>query len=182
MTSDKWRFRSFAEELVTTRFISPLEGNFYEEDEWGSMEGTPSVLDGRELMQYAGFIQECLEKEDWSREGERGLAEYLDNRLLRQRIDSIFPGIEEIGGRLYGVATVVSRGGLDQQEMEAVMEYWSGQASDGWGEGFEQREIKVDEGELYVSFWQSDDTYEILPEDTFRDRLQEQSSLQMGGM
>lgn len=182
VTSDKWRFRSFAEELVTTRFISPLEGNFYEENEWGGMEEVPSVLDGRDLMQYADSIQERLEKEDWSEEGRQGLAGYLDNQLLKQRVVSIFPDIEEINGCLYGVATVVSRGGLDPQEMEAVMEYWSGQASDGWGEGFEQREIKVDGGELYVSFWQSGDTYEILPEDTFRDRLQEQSSLQMGGM
>lgn len=182
VTSEKWRFRSFAEEPVTTRLISPLEGNFHEENEWGNMEETPLVLDGRDLLQYADSIQERLEKEDWSQEGDRGLAEYMDHRLLKQRVMSIFPGIEEIGGCLYGTATVVSRGALTPQELEAVMEYWSGQASDGWGEGFEQREIGVDDGELYVSFWQSGADYEILTEDQFLERLQESSGLQMGGM
>ena len=182
VTSEKWRFRSFAEEPVTTRLISPLEGNFHEENEWGNMEETPLVLDGRDLLQYADSIQECLEKEDWFQEGDRGLAEYMDHRLLKQRVMSIFPGIEEIGGCLYGMATVVSRGALTPQELEAVMEYWSGQLSDAWGEGFEQREIGVDDGELYVSFWQSGDDYEILIEDQFLERLQENSGLQMGGM
>lgn len=182
VTSTNWRFRSFSEELVTTRLISPLEGNFFEENEWGCMEETLSVLDGRDLLQYADSIQERLEKEDWSQEGDRGLAEYMDHRLLKQRVMSIFPGIEEIGGCLYGTATVVSRGALTPQELEAIMEYWSGQLSDGWGEGFEQREIGVDGGELYVSFWQSGDDYEILTEDQFLERLQENSGLQMGGM
>ena len=182
VTSEKWRFRSFAKEPVTTRLISPLEGNFFEENEWGNMEETPLVLDGRDLLQYANSIQERLEKEDWSQEGDRGLAEHMDHRLLKQRVTSIFPGIEEIGGCLYGTATVVSRGALTPQELEAVMEYWSGQASDGWGEGFEQREIRIDGGELYVSFWQSDDDYEILTEDQFLERFQENSGPQMGGM
>ena len=182
VTGDRWRFRDFSGELVTTRLFSPLEGNFFEEDEWGNMEETPVVMDGLDLMQYAESIQERLEKEDWSQEGERGLAEYLDNQLLKQRVVSMFPGIEEVNGCLYGVMTMVSRGDLTAQEMGAVIESWSGQASDGWGEGFEQREIETPEGELYVSFWQSGDSFEILPEDAFFNRLQESSGPQMGGM
>lgn len=34
--------------------------------------------------------------------------------------------------------------------------YISGQYSDGWGEGFEQRDIRVDDGMLAVHFWQED--------------------------
>lgn len=182
VTGDRWRFRDFSGELVTNRLFSPLEGNFFEEDEWGNMEETPVVMDGLDLMQYAESIQERLEKEDWSQEGERGLAKYLDNQLLKQRVVSMFPGIEEVNGCLYGVMTMVSRGDLTAQEMGAVIESWSGQASDGWGEGFEQREIETPEGGLYVSFWQSGDSFEILPEDAFFNRLWESSGPQMGGM
>ena len=182
VTSDKWRFREFSGDLVTTRLFSPVQGEFFEEDEWGNMGETPSVLDGRDLMQYASAIQERINEEDWSHEGDRGLAVYLDNQLLKQRVVSMFPGIEEVSGCLYGVMTVVSRGGLLPQELGTVMESWSGQASDGWGEGFEQREFQEEGGILYVRFWQPEDSFEILPEDVFLDRIRQSSGPQMGGM
>lgn len=182
VTSDKWRFRDLSGDLVTTRLFSPLQGEFFEEDDWGNMGETPSVLDGRDLMQYASDIQERINEEDWSHEGDWGLAVYLDNQLLKQRVVSMFPGIEEVNGCLYGTMTVVSRGGLLPQELGTVMESWSGQASDGWGEGFEQREFQEEGGILYVRFWQPEDSFEILPEDVFLDRLPESSGPQMGGM
>ena len=39
----------------------------------------------------------------------------------------------------------------------------SGQYSDGWGEGFEQRDICVEDGTLAVHFWQ-EDGFEMTPE------------------
>lgn len=46
-----------------------------------------------------------------------------------------------------------THGTLSFSEVAELTEWLSGQFSDGWGEGLEQREIKVDDGELYVSFW-----------------------------
>jgi hypothetical protein len=42
------------------------------------------------------------------------------------------------------------------------MEYITGQYSDGWGEGFEQRDIEVDGGVLNVHFWQPE-RFEMVP-------------------
>lgn len=40
--------------------------------------------------------------------------------------------------------------------VSTIKDYIEGQASDGWGEEFEQREIQVEGGELYVHLWQSE--------------------------
>ena len=37
VTSDKWRFRDLSGDLVTTRLFSPVQGEFFEEDDWGNM-------------------------------------------------------------------------------------------------------------------------------------------------
>lgn len=79
-----------------------------------------------------------------------------------------------------GVATLQLNTPLDDNELEKIKSEISGQASDGWGEGFEQREINCNGKEIYVSFWQSKNwslqTAEELGIDTPKQELT------MGGM
>lgn len=51
-----------------------------------------------------------------------------------------------MAGELWGVLEIESYGKLSDTELNAVIAEWSGQASDGWGEGFEQRPIRTEEG------------------------------------
>ncbi len=52
---------------------------------------------------------------------------------------------------------------LSGEETAELLDFVSGQNSDGYGEGFEQRPIKTLDGEIYVSFWNSDN-YFLKPE------------------
>lgn len=57
--------------------------------------------------------------------------------------------------KLWGVAECQVTGELTPVELTELKEFVSGQASDGFGEGFEQREISVPDGhEIYAHLWQ----------------------------
>ena len=115
----------------------------YESDE-------PEEITPTQLCRYVSAIKKQLIKEQLDTEGDRGLAEYIRNRILRQKVFRMFPDVEVWQGELWGVLEIESYGKLSDTELNAVIAEWSGQASDGWGEGFEQRPIRTEEGDLYV--------------------------------
>ncbi len=63
-------------------------------------------------------------------------------------------------------------------EIEILKDYFNGQYSDGWGEGFFQKEeIETSYGVLYLDFW-SDDFY-IETEDELKNRLESKQDNEM---
>ncbi len=54
---------------------------------------------------------------------------------------------------LYGKISCYFSAPLSTEETERLKDAITGQNSDGFGEGFEQRGIKTEDGEIHVSFW-----------------------------
>ena len=169
------------EELEEFKLFSPLSGLLYPYDEdWGGISDQPMEIGPGDLCQYEDQILERIGQERLEEEGERGLAVYLGSRLLKRKVFSMNPAVEMWNGELWGVLEVKSYGALSPQEMSGLMEEWLGQESDGWGEGFEQREIKTEEGNICVSFWHSGDDFFIKTEQDLKRQTQD-LGMKMGG-
>ena len=154
-------------ELQSLRFFSPLFPHLYRKNEWGDLDDYREDLSAGEVSEYEDEILALIQKEKLPSEGERGLAVYLDDDFSRM-VYSINPSVEDWNGELWGVTEVQTHGSLSAPELVELTEWLSSQFSDGWGEGLEQREIKIDDGELYLSFWDSSDRFFIKPEDELK--------------
>lgn len=150
------RFQILPPEPQTLKFYMPLTAQLYAYDDWGDLEEYGNDLDGRELRDYQSCIHEALLENQMPEEKNRGLMHWYDKPDgVNTKVQSVMLDVESRDGQLWGVAECRVNGTLLPEEKEALAEYISGQASDGWGEGFEQHEIAVGRGsELYVHLWQ----------------------------
>ena len=160
-------------ELVETRFYCPLK---IEIDD-GS--GYTEEVCSENYIGYDDEINDFIRDDLNSDENavERGLAAYLHNENLDKKVYSITPMVETRNGNLYGVAVVKTYGELDKSETADLVGYITGQFSDGFGEGLEQRPITLGEDEVYISLWNSEDYY-LKPES----ELFHEQEIKMGGI
>ena len=136
-------------------------------------------MSAHEVCGYREEILRAIADRRIDSEGDRGLAVYLKNELLARKVYSMNPTVEAWDGRLWGVLEVQTRGELSEGELRELTEAWSGQCSDGWGEGFEQQEIKIDQEELHVSFWHSGGDFVILTEAELKNQTEQQNGMIM---
>ncbi len=166
-------------ELQTLRLFSPLFPHIYRKNDWGNFENEPEDLTSEELLEYEDELHTLIQKAQMPCEEKHGLAIYLDE-TLSSKVCSSYPDVEEYSGKLWCVTEIKTHGALSPAEYAELTDWLTGQFSDGWGEGLEQREIKMDDGELYVSFWSSDDRFFMKPEDEMQPR--QSFGMTMGGI
>ena len=127
-------------------------------NEWGDLADDPEELAGSELAPYLGDIREALQENKLPEERERGLMYwYRESDALTWKVKSAFFDVELHDGQLWGVADCEILEPLEGDDLDRLTTYLTGQAADGWGEGFEQREIPVGRGLLYVHLWDGQD-------------------------
>lgn len=153
------------------KLYSPITGHLMEDDQddfdaaYYDYEGTP--LSPYEMTAFEAVVKEAIEDEKLPEEAERGLMEYYyghEPASVDAKVLSAFVDAEVYENKLWGVLKCTLKEPLTNEEIAALKEYASGQYSDGYGEGFEQRERKTEYGDLYVHFWHSGDDYSILTE------------------
>ena len=141
------------------KFYSPLTADFfpnepdYEDEFYDEYEGYPQ--DGHELLEYETAIRDAVEN-DIRDFGSDLMQYYHEDDSVRNKVVTAVPSVEVHGNKLCGCLTVELKEPLLDDEQTVLCNYISGQYSDGWGEGFEQRDIRVDDGTLAVHFWQED--------------------------
>ena len=142
------------------KFYSPLTADFFpnepdwENESYNEYEGCP--LDGHDLLQYADAVDEAVKKDIADFNGDL-MQYYHEDDSVRSKVVSAVPSVKICGNKLCGCLTVELKETLLDDEQTVLCNYITGQYSDGWGEGFEQREIDVGDGKLYVHFWQDHD-------------------------
>lgn len=167
-------------ELTETKLYCPL--TFQIEPEEDEDYGDLTEVDSANYIYYDDEINEKIRQEFEHDEDERehGLNAYTRSDYLAKKVYSIFPSVETRDGDLYGVVIIRSYGELDKADLIELAEETESQMSDGFGEGFEQRENKLGEDNAYISFWHSGDDYYMKPEsEVFPEQKLEQT---MGGM
>lgn len=159
---------------IKRTFYCPLVGNI--EDGYDDTFSVGSSF----LRDYAWAIEDAIEKD--RRLDDQDMAQYFhEDAGLKNKLASMVWGVEAYRGELFGKIECSLKEEITPAEEEILKDYITGQNSDGWGEHFEQQPIDTEDGDLYVSFWNSGDDYAIMTQNEL-DAYIESQGMKMGGM
>ena len=142
------------------KLLSPLTGGFFRKYQRRGreyFENPGRRIDGRELAQYETAIRKAVDRENRPEIEGRNPFDLMDECFdgspsIREKVEHGRISVENIGGALYGCTTLILKEELEDWELEELKDFVSIQYSDGWGEGFEQRDIPADGGMIRVYF------------------------------
>lgn len=143
------------------KLYMPLKAvTYYDENDYGDLYQVDFEMEvyPEELSCYEDEIRTAMEKRMLDGEAERGLMKYYGHAdTVNAKVQKYIFNVEEVHGKLMGVAVLTLNAPLDAAELEKIKAEIGGQASDGYGEGLEQQEIDCNGKEIYVSLWGSND-------------------------
>lgn len=159
------RFSILPPYTSTLKLYMPMNVELYERSEWGDYDESVEIP-AQYATEYAGLIRDAILKERRFCGGERGMMEYYgksDN--VNFKVKSYNFDVEVRDGALWGVAECEVYGELTDSELELLKDNITGQAADGFGEGFEQRDIYTADGDMiYAHLWSSGKDWHIQTE------------------
>ena len=157
-------------ELAIAKLYSPIVCDRWETDDDGAYN--QHEISSSEAAWHIDEIRAAIQNEGQSEESERGLMAYFhDGGSVDDKVHSLFVDVEVHGNSLWAVSTVELTEPLTTKELDSLRDYITGQFSDGFGEGFEQREIKIEDGELNVHLWNADGEFFIDTQEQFARRI-----------
>ena len=167
--------KAFSDDYATETFYFPLSVQVEDEDS----EDLYNVSSDS-VRWFEDEIQEAIDDYQSDIEMERYLCD--DNADIQRKLISAEWGVETLNGELYGRMKLTLKEPLTAEETEQMRGEVTGQASDGFGESFEQHPISLDGEEYYVSFWNSGDDYFVYTADEMDEYLSQQSGQGFSGM
>ena len=155
--------KAFSDDYATETFYFPLSVQVEDEDSEDLYD-----VSSDSIRWFEDEIQEAIDDYQSDIEMERYLCD--DNEEIQRKLISAEWGVETLNGELYGRMKLT------------LKEPVTGQASDGFGESFEQHPITLDDEQYYVSFWNSGDDYFVYTADEMDEYLSQQAGQGLGGM
>ena len=147
-------FRVLPSRLTELKLYMPMTVDYFEDE----YEDAIPLLDF-EAVRCVDNINAALLRERLPEETTQGLMRYYDREDgVAEKVRRLNFTAEVKDEKLWGVAVCQVTADLTEEELSRLKDYAAGQASDGFGEGFEQRGIKLPDGsEIYAHLWQDHD-------------------------
>lgn len=114
---------------------------------------------------YTETIKKAVEESLEAFDG-KGLADDIHGPV-GEKIISAQPSVEEVNGQLFGVINFQSESELTERDI-ALLQFWTYEEMTGeWSTEFENKAIAVEDGEVYVSFYNDIYDYTVETEEEF---------------